>query len=186
MQNQNKARLRKKFFFIRKRKYFDIKTSFFNPLIQLIKKRYKNKYVNLSSYYPASFEVNTIKLFETKFINKLKIFLPVVKANNSMHFYEWEKNDVLKINQFGMLEPALLSNHIVPNIMLVPLLAYDTQNNRLGYGGGFYDRYLNKYLNTHNNILTIGIAFSFQKHHKLPVSNNDVKLNYILTEKGIF
>ena len=183
---QNKDRLRKKYFFIRKRKYFDIKTSFFNPLIQLIKKRYKNKYVNLSSYYPASFEVNTIKLFETKFINKLKIFLPVVKANNSMHFYEWEKNDVLKINQFGMLEPALLSNHIVPNIMLVPLLAYDTQNNRLGYGGGFYDRYLNKYLNTHNNILTIGIAFSFQKHHKLPVSNNDVKLNYILTEKGIF
>ena len=94
--------------------------------------------------------------------------------------------DVLKINQFGMLEPAILSNHIVPDIMLVPLLAYDNQNNRLGYGGGFYDRYLNKYLKTHNNILTIGIAFSFQKHHKIPVFNNDVKLNYILTEKGIF
>ena len=183
---QNKDRLRKRYFFIRKRKYFDIKTSFFNPLIKLIKKKYKKTYVSLSSYYPASFEVNTIKLFETKFINKLKIFLPVVKENNSMHFYKWEKNDVLKINQFGMLEPALLSNHIVPNIMLVPLLAYDTQNNRLGYGGGFYDRYLNKYLKTHNNILTIGIAFSFQKYHKLPVSNNDVKLNYILTEKGIF
>ena len=182
----NKERLRKKYFFIRKRKYFDIKTSFFNQLNKLIKKRYKKKCVCLSSYYPASFEVNTIKLFETTFINELKIFLPVVKKNNSMHFYEWEKNDVLKINQFGMLEPAILSNHIVPNIMLVPLLAYDTQNNRLGYGGGFYDRYLNKYLNTHNNILTIGIAFSFQKHHKLPVSNNDVKLNYILTEKGIF
>ena len=85
-----------------------------------------------------------------------------------------------------MLEPALLSSHTVPDIMLVPLLAYDNQNNRLGYGGGFYDRYLNKYLKTNNNILTIGIAFSFQKHHKLPVSNNDVKLNYILTEKGIF
>ena len=183
---QNKDRLRKQYFFIRKRKYFDIKTSFFNPLIRLIKKKYKKKYVSLSSYYPASFEVNTIKLFETKFINKLKILLPVVKENNLMHFYKWEKNDVLKINQFGMLEPALLSHHIVPNIMLIPLLAFDAQNNRLGYGGGFYDRYLNKYLKTHNNILTIGIAFSFQKHHKLPVSNNDVKLNYILTEKGIF
>ena len=85
---QNKDRLRKKYFFIRKRKYFDIKTSFFNPLIQLIKKRYKNKYVSLSSYYPASFEVNTIKLFETTLINKLKIFLPVLKENNSIHFYE--------------------------------------------------------------------------------------------------
>ena len=85
-----------------------------------------------------------------------------------------------------MLEPALLLSHLVPDIMLVPLLAYDNQNNRLGYGGGFYDRYLNKYLRTHNNILTIGIAFSFQKHHKIPVLYNDVKLNYILNEKGIF
>jgi len=41
-----------------------------------------------------------------------------------------------------------------------------------------------KYLKKYNNILTIGIAFSFQKHHKLPVSNTDIKLNYILTEKG--
>ena len=45
---------------------------------------------------------------------------------------------------------------------------------------------LNKYLKNNKNILTIGIAFSFQKHHKLPVDKNDVKLNYILTEKGIF
>ena len=103
-----------------------------------------------------------------------------------MHFYRWKKNSILKINKFGMLEPALLSNSIIPNIMLVPLLAFDKNNNRLGYGGGFYDRFLNKYLKMYNNILTVGIAFSFQKYHKLPVSNNDVKLNYILTEKGIF
>ena len=55
-------------------------------------------------------------------------------------------------------------------------ISYDNQNNRLGYGGGFYDRYLNKYLKTYSNILTIGIAFSFQKHHKIPVLNNDVKI----------
>ena len=183
----NKDRLRKKYFFIRKKKYFEIKSSFFNPLIKLINKKHEKRHVNLSSYYPASFEANTLKLFETGFIKRLRTFLPVIKKeNNAMHFHEWKKNDVLKINHFGMLEPALLSGHIVPDIMLVPLLAYDNQNNRLGYGGGFYDRYLGRYLKTHNNILTIGIAFSFQKHHKLPVSNNDVKLNYILTEKGIF
>mgnify|MGYP001295146344 CR=1 FL=1 len=182
---QNKVRLRKKYFSIRKKKYFDIKPSFFNPLIKLIKKKFKKKSISLSSYYPASYEVNTTKLFETKIADKLKIFLPVIKKNNEMCFHEWEKNDILKINQFGMLEPALLSNQVVPDIMLVPLLAYDNQNNRLGYGGGFYDRYLNKYLKKYNDILTIGIAFSFQKHHKIPVLINDVKLNYILTEKGI-
>ena len=181
----NKDILRKKYFFIRKSKYFEIKSSFFNPLIRLINKKYKKKYVNLSSYYPASFEANTLKLFETGSINKLRIFLPVLKGNNAMHFHEWKKNDVLKINRFGMLEPVLLSKRIVPDVMLVPLLAYDSQNNRLGYGGGFYDRYLNKYLKRYKNILTIGVAFSFQKHHKIPALNNDVKLNYILTEKGI-
>ena len=73
-----------------------------------------------------------------------------------------------------------------PDIMLIPLLAFDSDNNRLGYGGGYYDRYLNKYLKDRQNILTIGIAFSFQKFNKLPITNKDMKLNYILTEKGIF
>ena len=182
----NKGRLRKKYFFIRKKKYFDIKPSFFNPLKRLVGKRYKKKNISISSYYPSSFEVNTLKLFEIRFVKKLKIFLPVINRNNSMNFYKWKKNGVLRINHFGMLEPALLRDHVIPDIMLVPLLAFDNQNNRLGYGGGFYDRYLNKYLKKYNNILTIGIAFSFQKHHKIPVLNNDVKLNYILTEKGIF
>ena len=183
---QNKAKLRKKYFSIRKKNYFEIKPSFFNPLIKIIKKRPKKNIINLSNYYPASFEVDTLQIFQTHIINELKISLPVLTGKNAMHFYEWKKNDVLKINKFGMLEPALLSNSIIPNIMLVPLLAFDKNNNRLGYGGGFYDRFLNKYLKMYNNILTVGIAFSFQKYHKLPVSNNDVKLNYILTEKGIF
>ena len=88
---QNKNRLRKKYFFIRKKRYFDIKPSFFNPLIKLINKKYKKKTVNLSSYYPSSFEVNTIRLFETELINKLEIFLPVVNENKTMHFHKWKK-----------------------------------------------------------------------------------------------
>ena len=70
--------------------------------------------------------------------------------------------------------------------MLIPILAFDRNKYRLGYGKGFYDRYLNKYLRKFKNILTVGVAFSFQKYHKLPNDKNDVKLNYILTEKGIF
>ena len=181
----NKDRLRKRYFLIRKKKYFDIKPSFFNPVASLIKKKYKKKRICMSIYYPSSFEVNTLKLFEISIINRLKILLPVIIENNEMHFHEWKKNNVLQINQFGMLEPGLLSEHIVPDVMLVPLLAYDNENNRLGYGGGFYDRYLNKYLEKHKNILTIGIAFSFQRYDKIPVSSTDVKLEYILTEKGI-
>lgn len=183
---QNKEKLRKKYYFIRKKNYFNIKPNFFDPLAELIIKKFRKKKIKLSSYYPSSYEVNVLSLFETVLKNRLKIFLPVLKKNNSMNFYQWSNKDALQINRYGMLEPYKQMNQIIPNIMLVPMLAYDRKKNRLGYGKGFYDRYLQKYLKNNNNILTIGIAFSFQKHHKLPVSYNDVKLNYILTEKGIF
>ena len=102
-----------------------------------------------------------------------------------MIFVEWKYLDPLKVNKFGMLEPSLQNKIFVPNYMLVPLLAFDNNNNRLGYGKGFYDRFLNKFLKVKKNITTIGIAFSFQKYNKLPVSNLDIKLDYILTEKGL-
>jgi 5-formyltetrahydrofolate cyclo-ligase len=102
-----------------------------------------------------------------------------------MHFVEWKYLDPLKVNKFGMLEPSLRSKIFVPKFMLVPLLAFDDNNNRLGYGKGFYDRFLNKFLKLKKNIITIGVAFSFQNYNKLPVSNLDIKLDYILTEKGL-
>ena len=110
--------------------------------------------------------------------------LPVVEENNSMNFYKWKKNDLLYINKYGIPEPVK-SEIIIPSIILVPILAFNENKHRLGYGRGFYDRYLNKYIKMHKNILTVGVAFSFQKHHKLPINNKDVKLNYIITEKGI-
>ena len=68
----------------------------------------------------------------------------------------------------------------------MPLIAYDKSKNRIGYGKGYYDRYLNKYLRLNKKkILTVGVAFSFQKHHKLPINKKDFKLDYILTEKGM-
>ena len=102
-----------------------------------------------------------------------------------MNFIEWKYLDPLIVNNFGMLEPCLQSKPIIPNFMLIPLLAFDNKNNRLGYGKGFYDRFLNKFLKVKKNITTIGIAFSFQKYNRLPSSNLDIRLDYILTEKGL-
>jgi 5-formyltetrahydrofolate cyclo-ligase len=116
---------------------------------------------------------------------KLRTLLPVINSNNLMNFTEWKQLDPLQVNEFGMLEPSLQGKIIVPNFMLVPLLAFDSNNNRLGYGKGFYDKFLNKFLEIKKNITTIGVAFSFQKYNKLPVSNLDIKLDYILTEKGL-
>ena len=98
-----KNRLRKKFFIHRKKKYFDIEPSFFNPISKIIKKKFRNRKVNLSSYIPSSYEVNVSKLFETNLVKYFKIFLQVVSGNRNMNFFEWKKNDILRINKYGIL-----------------------------------------------------------------------------------
>ena len=182
MKKKNLERI--KYYFLRKKKYYEISKDFFYPFLDLIKSKFKKNKIKLALYYPSSYELNVLKILEHNYISKQKLLLPVIGENNLMNFFPWKKNEVLKINKYGMLEPVKSKQH-VPNIMLVPLLTFDKDKYRLGYGKGFYDRYLNKYLKKFKNILTVGVAFSFQKHHKLPINNMDVKLNYILTEKGI-
>jgi len=181
---QHKNLVRRKYYLLRKKKYSEVSKYFFIPLLNLIKKKFKKKKIKLNLYYPSSFEVNVIKLLEHNYISNQKLLLPVIEENNLMNFFSWKKNEVLQVNRYGMLEPIKSQQHI-PNIMLVPLLTFDKDKYRLGYGKGFYDRYLNKYLKKFKNILTVGVAFSFQKYHKLPINNMDVRLDYILTEKGI-
>ena len=176
--------LRKRYLNSRKKKYFEVDQHFFLPLINYIKKNLKKKKFNLALYYPANFEVDVIKILDNDFIFNQRILLPVIEDNNKMSFFSWKKKHVLLVNKFGMLEPVK-SKPKIPDIMLVPLLSFDHRKYRLGYGKGFYDRYLNKYLKKFKNILTVGVAFSFQKYHKLPIDKNDLKLSYILTEKGI-
>ena len=181
---QQKNNLRKKYYNLRKKKYFEISKGFFSPLLDLVKSNFKKKDLKLALYYPSCFEINVLKILENNYTANLKILLPVIEENNRMNFFTWKKNHVLFVNKFGMLEP-LKTKEKIPNFILIPLLAFDKSKYRLGYGKGFYDRYLNKYLKKFKNILTVGVAFSFQKHHKLPIDKNDVKLNYILTKKGI-
>ena len=96
-----------------------------------------------------------------------------------MDFFQWSTKDPLEINRYGIAEPV--SNIIkLPNILLVPLVAFDKNRNRVGYGGGFYDRFIKK-LKKNKKILTIGLAYSFQKVKKIPTSKNDIKLDFIVT-----
>jgi 5-formyltetrahydrofolate cyclo-ligase len=177
--------VRKKYYLLRKKNYYEVCRDFYNPFIDLIKSKIKKKKFKLALYYPSSFEINVLKILEFNYISKQNLLLPVIEKNNSMNFFSWKKNEVLQVNKYGMLEP-IKSKQNIPEVMLVPLLVFDREKYRLGYGKGFYDRYLNRYLKKFKNILTIGVAFSFQKLHKLPRNNKDVKLNYILTEKGIY
>ena len=109
--------------------------------------------------------------------------LPKVAKNNNMDFFKWSFKDPLKINKYGIPE-TISDKKIYPNILLIPLVGFDDKLNRLGYGGGYYDRYLSKVQNNYE-IIKIGVGFSFQKIKKLPINKYDKKLDYIITEKKI-
>jgi 5-formyltetrahydrofolate cyclo-ligase len=180
----SKEKARRKILLIRKKRYFSVNENFFKPLIHLMNKKKKK---NISLYYPSNYEVNTMKLFEIlKSRKNIVTSLPAITPKGAMKFFKWKLLEPLKVNNYGFLEPTTNTKTVSPDLILVPLVAYDRFRNRLGYGKGYYDRFLGKYLKKHKNILTIGIAFSFQKYKKIPTSKHDVKLDYILTEKGIF
>jgi len=179
-----KSLIRKKFFLLRKKNYFQIDEKFFNPIIRLLKKQ-KKKVSNISLYYPCYYEVDVLKILNLGFFKKTNFLLPKIKKNNSLDFFKWKKNDTLYLSKFGIPEP-INSIKITPDVILLPLLAFDKKKNRIGYGKGFYDKFLLKFLNKNKRIMTVGVAFSFQKHHKLPINKRDYRLDYIITEKGIF
>jgi len=179
---EEKKLLRAKYLRKRKAGYFEIKKDFFSPLINLIKKSHK-RIKNIAIFYPTNHELNIFKIFEIDYFRKFEILLPAIESNRSMNFYKWKKNDVIFLNKFGVPEPEK-SVKIIPHVILLPLLAYDKYKQRIGYGKGFYDNYLNNF-SKKKYLITIGVAFSFQKYHKLPVNNKDFKLDYIITEKGI-
>ena len=102
-----------------------------------------------------------------------------------MSFKSWVSNQPLYVNKFGMLEPRNTKENIIPDLVMVPLVAFDNQLNRIGYGKGFYDRSLKKIKKVKNQTLFLGIAYSFQKCKNIPINKHDFKLDYIFTERGI-
>jgi len=174
----NKSEIRKKILKIRKRYIFkDIKVNWSHIYRILKKKKIAGRIVG--GYYPYNHEVNSIKILKQFEKEKYQICLPKIKKEYQMDFFQWSTKDPLTLNKFGIPEPT--SNKILyPNILLVPLVAFDKYFNRVGYGGGFYDRYIKK-IKRNKKIFTIGLAYSFQEVKKIPINKYDKKLDYILT-----
>tara|TARA_B100001057_G_C22643135_1_gene869059 strand:- start:354 stop:893 length:540 start_codon:yes stop_codon:yes gene_type:complete len=176
----NKSEIRKKIFKIRKQNKHKNKTINFKFLLKILKKeKFKGKIIG--GYYPYNHELDPMKILEKFEKKNFLISLPKIKKNFQMDFFEWSSKDPLKVNRYGIPEPV--SDKILyPDVLLVPLVAFDKDLNRVGYGGGFYDRYFKKIQN-YKNIIKIGLAYSFQKVKTISANKNDIKLNYIVTEK---
>ena len=176
----NKFQIRKKILRIReKNNTKKLKVNFKHLLDILKSENIKGK--NVGGYYPYNYEVDVIEALKEFEKKKYLISLPKIKNNFQMDFFKWSFNDPLMINEYGIPEPV--SDKIrYPDILLVPLVAFDNELNRIGYGGGFYDRYIKK-INKTKKIITIGLALSFQKVNKIKTNKFDMKLDFIITEK---
>jgi len=137
----------------------------------------------LGGYYPVNYEIDDLEILREFEKKKIKIALPVIKKNFKLKFVKCSLKDPFIINQYGIPEPKK-NKEIYPDILLVPLVAFDKKLNRLGYGGGYYDRYI-EYIKKRKKIIAIGLAFDFQEYKSIPITKFDQKLNYILTNKNI-
>ncbi len=176
----NKAYIRKKILYLRKKKYS--KSLSINPdkfLKFLEKNKIKSKIIG--GYYPFNFELNILNILEILEKKGHVLSLPKVGKNNTMNFFQWSLKDPLKINKYGIPE-TISKKKMNPKVLLIPLVAFDNQLNRLGYGGGYYDRYISKFQNN-DKLIKIGIGFSFQKVKTLQINKYDKKLDFIITEK---
>ena len=175
-----KTQIRKKILEIRKKKDEKKLQINFQDICRILQKS-KSVGKIVGGYYPYNFEVDTTKILKQFEKKKYLITLPKIKKNFQMDFFQWSSNEPLSINKYGIPEP-ISGKVMYPDILLVPIVAFDKNLNRVGYGGGFYDRYI-KRVKKNKNVVTIGLAYSFQRVKKIKINNNDMKLNFILTNK---
>ena len=177
----NKFEIRSKIINLRKHNFNKNFKINLDTFFSFLKKKKNLK--NLGGYYPSNFEIDDLEILDLLDKKNYKLSLPKIKKNNQMNFFNWSNSEPLKINKFGIPEP-ISKKIIYPDILLIPLVAYDNNLNRLGYGGGFYDRYIKK-IEEIKKVIKIGLAFSYQKVKKIPIDQYDKKLDFIVTEKEI-
>ena len=176
-----KSKLREKIIKIRNRVYLKNSKIDFNQILKILKEENITSKI-IGGYYPVNSEMDDLDLLK-RFENKNYIIsLPVIKKNFNMDYYKWSFSDPLRINKYGIPEPES-KKIIYPDILFIPLVAFDKNLNRLGYGGGYYDRLIKKF--SKKKIIKIGLAFSDQEIDKVPINAYDQKLDYIVTNKYI-
>lgn len=140
----------------------------------------------VAAYYPMGTEIDSLRLMATLQINGMRLALPVVwKTGEAMEFRAYKLGDALEEGAHKTLQPKPDAKVLNPDILIIPLVAFDEKGYRLGQGGGYYDRTLAK-IRKKRKILAIGLAFDGQKTKSLPTEKFDQPLDGVLTEKGLW
>jgi 5-formyltetrahydrofolate cyclo-ligase len=139
----------------------------------------------ISCFWPIQTEVNTVPLIHKLYKAGHQICLPIVVGNaQPLIFRQWTPETEMLEGAYKAMTPVESSPQLVPDLILSPLLAFDRNGYRLGYGGGFYDRSIEE-IKTTKPLVTAGLAYSVQEVDNVPTEKTDQKLDFLITEKEI-
>jgi 5-formyltetrahydrofolate cyclo-ligase len=140
----------------------------------------------VAGYSPIRSEIDPVPLMRELAARGARLALPVITARGkSLRFRAWFPDDKLLQGPLGILEPSPAAPEVIPDIVLVPLAAFDRSGHRIGYGAGHYDRTLVQ-LHKSKGFAAIGLAFAAQEVETVPALQHDVALDYVLTETQVF
>jgi len=138
----------------------------------------------IAGYYPINDELDSRPLLESLSSQGLSLALPATPpVPGPLSFLEWVPGDPLEEGRFGVMTPPSSSPAMDPDIIFVPLLAFDAAGHRLGYGAGYYDRTLAA-LRARYQVTAIGLAFAEQEMAALPHDARDQRLDWVVTQSG--
>jgi 5-formyltetrahydrofolate cyclo-ligase len=138
----------------------------------------------IAGYLPIGLEADIMPLLTELARQDARLALPVVIGKAlPLVFRRWRPGDPLTEGPHGTRHPGALAEAVAPDLLMVPLLAFDEKGTRLGYGGGYYDRSLAQ-LRTERSVRAIGIAFAAQYFSNLPHDPLDQRLDGVITEQG--
>ena len=142
----------------------------------------------LSLYLSFRGEVETENFLDDLQRQGYKIALPKVIGGQKGHlkFFEYKGPDHMAEGFMGILEPDETCPEVLPDIMIVPLVGFDKNCNRLGYGAGHHDKTFDRLKTEGHDFVTIGVAYECQKCESLPCEAHDYPLDYVVTEKNIY
>ena len=140
----------------------------------------------VAGYSPIRSEIDPLPLMQKLAAQGARLALPAVAARGqSLIFRAWSPNDRLMLGALGIPEPSPAAAEVLPDIMLVPLAAFDQLGHRIGYGAGHFD-FTFAHLRKIKPIVGVGLAFAAQEIEAIPALSHDVALDYVLTETKMF
>lgn len=141
--------------------------------------------VIVAGFSPIRGEIDPFPLMETLMAKGATLALPVsIAPGQPLLFREWTPDAPLVRGSYGIFEPSSEAEEVDPDIVLVPLAAFDRAGHRIGYGAGYYDRTL-PLLRKSKKITAVGIAFAVQEIESVPISEHDAPLDLVLTDREV-